>query len=265
MVAYDAEDKDNETTAITATANLKIEFDRSDVDFWFTQLEMHLQTAGVGKQWTKRLLLHKQLPADVISELKDLLRKSQAEAGATPYLDLKTRILQTWGRKPEEAYAEAKGMVMVNKPSQLANQLVNIICCKHPNLVGCCAAGVIAGMWREKLPPQVRLQVASLKLDDGNFTQHLQKADDAFASIKGAEVAGLDFDTSADAPALQVAAFKPKPKKKSDKPARDKPHADGPPPEACNTHWKYGKAAFKCRKPEVCPWAKYCENKNNKK
>ena len=73
------------------------------IKFWFAQLEMHLTTAGVGKQWTKRLLLHKQLPSDIVNELKDLLRKDQSDAGATPYKDLKDRILETFGTKPEDA------------------------------------------------------------------------------------------------------------------------------------------------------------------
>ena len=265
---FDKENKDNEATAITATANLKLDFDRSDVDFWFSQLEMHLQTAGVGKQWTKRLLLHKQLPQDIVAELKDILRKNEATAGATPYYDLKVRILQTWGKKPEDAYAEAKAMVLVNKPSQLANQIANTICCQHPNLVGCCAAGVISGMWREKLPAQVRAQLASIKLDDGNFFDHLKNADAIHASYKGGDpIASIDLDTSADQPALQAAAFKATDKKKKvqakSKSGREgvKPHPDGPPPDACNTHYKYGKSAFKCRKPDSCPWASYAPTK----
>ena len=58
------------------------------MEFWFQQLEMHMQTAGIKAQWTKRLLLHKQLPKDVVAEVKDLLRKAQSEAGATPYKEL---------------------------------------------------------------------------------------------------------------------------------------------------------------------------------
>ena len=79
----------------------------------------------------------------------------QANAGATPYKDLKVRILQSWGKKPGDAYLEAMAMLLVDKPSQLANQLVNTICVKHPNLVDCCAAGVVTGMWCERLPAQV--------------------------------------------------------------------------------------------------------------
>ena len=75
-------------TAQQKTVSLKVDFDRQDVKFWFQQLGMHmLSTAGVKDQWTKRLLLHKQLPVDIVAKVKDLLRKDNSEAGATPYRD----------------------------------------------------------------------------------------------------------------------------------------------------------------------------------
>ena len=117
---------------------------------------MHLTTAGVGAQWIKRLLLHKQLPTDVIAELKDLLRKDKSEAGATPYKDIKDQILDTFGTKPEDAYTEAKDFLLHGKPSQLAKKIINKICEKHPNLEGCCSAGVITGMWRHTEPQDNR-------------------------------------------------------------------------------------------------------------
>ena len=71
---YDMKDEVDEKDAHSKVSNLKLDFDRTDIKFWFQQLEMHLSTAGVKAQWTKRLLLHKQLPADIIGEVKDLER-----------------------------------------------------------------------------------------------------------------------------------------------------------------------------------------------
>ena len=31
-------------------------------------------------------------------------------------------------------------------------------------------------------------------------------------------------------------------------------HADNPPTDACNKHWKFGKQALYCMKPLTCPW-----------
>ena len=77
MATFDVENGVDEATAHSQTANLKLDFDRADVEFWFQQLEMHLSTAGVKAQWTKRLHLHKLLPQDIVAEVKDLLRKGK--------------------------------------------------------------------------------------------------------------------------------------------------------------------------------------------
>ena len=63
---------------------------------------------------------------------------------------------------------------MTGKPSQFAKRLINEICPKHPTLVGCCAADMISGMWKEQLPPLVRAAVGrSAKVLDGTVgTSH---------------------------------------------------------------------------------------------
>ena len=315
MVDFDMEDAADATEFQSKLSNLKLDFDQSDVEFWFEQLEMHLFSAGVKSQWTKRLLLHKQLPVNIVQEVKDLLRKNKATAGATPYKDLKTRILDTFGNKPEDSYAKAEAMLMTGKPSQLLNQIINTICVQHPNLENCCAAGVIYGMWKGKLPQEVRQSIAGKSIvGTDNMRATLQTADASYDNLKrpaaGAAVAayvqqplqllhpppplpnstyqpGLPvpayynpaLDTSADTPALQVAAaargqpYRGGRSRGRGAPSRGRgqtgqqrapgdrgnPHPDGPPPSACNTHYKYGRGAFKCRKPDSCPWASYAQ------
>ena len=94
-----------------------------------------------------------------------------------------------------------------------------------------------------------------------------------------------DLDTSADAPALdqnptlveQVAALN-KQVKALKKPFKGKggrgaqqnrggaagrpqprrgtnPHPDGPPDNACDIHWRFGRSAFYCLAPSQCPWS----------
>ena len=265
MVNFDEEDKADEATAQQKTANLKLDFDKEDVEFWFAQLEMHLATAGVKAQWTKRLQLHKQLPPEVVAELKDLLRKSKAAAGATPYKDLKDRILETFATKPEDVYYEAESLIMKGKPSQLLKQLINKICPSHPNLEGCCAAGMISGMWRKRLPTEVRQAVAGKPVVGTDaMKDNLRVADAVFATMGALPIAAL-LDDSADAPALQqVAAVKLNQNKKKvtsggQKPKQQTrsatPHTPGTPNTVCNTHWKYGREAFTCCKTDSCPWA----------
>ena len=51
---------------------LKLDWDPNDILFWFSQLEMHMSTAGIKRQWTKWLALQQQLPKFVIDDMKQL-------------------------------------------------------------------------------------------------------------------------------------------------------------------------------------------------
>ena len=140
---------------------------------------------------------------------------------------------------------------------------------------------------KRKLPPEVKRRIAGMSVVGKDvMKQTLLVADAVHATLTDGAVsaASLDFDTSADAPALQVAAFKPQRRKQNQTSAsrgarsgpstgrqtgqqapadRGNPHPDGPPASACNLHWKYGKSAFRCRKLETCPWAHYVPAKQN--
>merc|ERR1711951_299615 len=99
----------------------------------------------------------------------------------------------------------------------------------------------------------------------------MDKADSVYATLqRGGRVAAVsaDLDTSADAPALQIAAAgrqrfgQRKPASGGQARATatpldrnvEKPHPDNPPPGVCNTHYRYGRGAYVCRKKETCPW-----------
>ena len=132
-------------------------------------------------------------------------------AGATPYHDLKTRILDTFGTKPDNTFETAAALVMTGKPSQLLNKIINTLCPNHPNLEACCAAGTVSGLWRRQLPPEVWQRIAGMNLvGTDNIRAVCQTADAVYETLqlRGSGVAAYDpaMDTSADAPALQVAA-----------------------------------------------------------
>ena len=189
-----------------------------------------METAGVLSQWQKRLLLQRSLPPDIIAELEDLLIKNQTEAGPLPYKDLKDHLYESFAPRPEEAFKLALGLVMTGKPSQLAKKLINTLCPKHPTLENCCLEGVISGLWRDKLPKDVRNQVANYSLVGKDIQKAtLQHADAVYASVTNthtvaavttttrapvnaqaraqqplAAPVSFDLDESADEPALQV-------------------------------------------------------------
>ena len=95
---FDEQDYPDDSDAWKKSISLK--FDRHDPEFWFTNAEAEMETFGIFTQWSKRrALLGKDiLPPDILDELKPLLRLTKAEAGATPYKDVKTeemRLLRT--------------------------------------------------------------------------------------------------------------------------------------------------------------------------
>ena len=222
MTNYDEQNDKDPADIHTKIAKIKLVFDRNDVRFFFTQLEMQMENSGVKSQWQKRLLLHNLLPPDIIEDLKDLLNLNKTEAGDA-YKDMKTRIWETFGPKPESAYRLARDMQLVGKPSQLAKKLINILCPTHQDLHKCCVAGVISKLWREKLPREVRTAVANHALDRGKLKDTLALADAVFDSARPTAAfpvaataavpppdplaAAPELDTLADAPALQAAAF----------------------------------------------------------
>ena len=236
-----------------------------------------MTTAGVKSQWTKRLQLQRFLPENVAAELKDLLRKDESEAGATPYKTLKVRILETFGPRPEDRYRKAKELVLTGRPSQLCKQLIDILCEK--DLTGCCCEGIISGMWRDQLPREVRAAVANLSIAKTHLEATLRHADAVYASLQlpAPSVAALDVpDQDQVAGIRQNPAKSQKNRRQSTsqqkgagsgpKPrGRGDPHPDGPPETSCSLHWRWGRGAYYCKDEENCPWKDQCKPPKDKK
>ena len=72
MVNYDEVDGTYPTDIHTKTNLVTFTFDRTNIRFYFSQLEMLMETAGVQSQWQKRLLLQRNLPPDVIADLENI-------------------------------------------------------------------------------------------------------------------------------------------------------------------------------------------------
>ena len=99
------------------------------------QLEIEMENAGVKSQWRKRIVLARQLQPDMIPDLKDLLSKTKAQSEATAYLEMKKRMLQSYGKKRHELYKMARDLPLTGKPSQHCKKLINLLCPKHPDLM----------------------------------------------------------------------------------------------------------------------------------
>ena len=270
MPDYDAIDQADPADIAAKTAGIKVDFDRQDVEFFFVQLENELESAGVLSQWRKRIVLVRQLPQDIQQELRDLLCKPRATILTTAYIDLKTRLIQMYGRKPGHGFREARKMVLVGKPSQLAKKLINTLCPSHPTLENCCSAGTVSELWRDQLPPEVRNAVANHSLEGGKLEDTLTLADSVFDSSMGnvkkvAAVAIDDPPTEEEIAAIRKARqakAKPSAKPKTNPNANARRHPDNPPEGSCWAHWKFGKSAISCKAPKSCPWKDHVKKKD---
>ena len=57
MVDFDQENEDDSATAMDNLRSIQCPFNKSDLEFWFSQLEDQLTLIGVKKQWTKKIAL----------------------------------------------------------------------------------------------------------------------------------------------------------------------------------------------------------------
>ena len=89
VVNFEDENLADGENAIEYTRSLKLEYNATDVAFWFTQLENEMITCDVKSQWLKRVVLVKNLPAKVQNDVKSLLILQKAEAPADLYKRIK--------------------------------------------------------------------------------------------------------------------------------------------------------------------------------
>ena len=271
-------------------ASVKVPWDRKDVGWWFSELEMQMTLINIKSQWIKRVILSNNLPDNVKQEVKSELRKTKSQAATNIYKILKTKVLNLFGPKEGERFEEAAqlNLAAFKKPSALAKRMTELLCeCDTP-LEACCSAETVSALWRRQLPQQVRSAIAGTSLKT-SYDDVLQKADDVYASLgaSGAPVSAVG--NSPDEEDVEVAAFgRPNRGQQRGRPRgrsrggyrggqrggahaqaqgqgqgqgqgqsnqRGKRHADQPPESACRNHWKFGRAAYFCNSPETCPWA----------
>ena len=77
MTDFETENGTDLATAQEKTSSLKVPWDDLDIVFWFSQFENHLENAGVKAQWTKRMILQRQLDPRIQVDCKDILAKKK--------------------------------------------------------------------------------------------------------------------------------------------------------------------------------------------
>ena len=202
-------------------ASIKMQWDgKSDLRFWFFELELQMTIINIQSAWLKRVILANNLSSLVKAELKEFLMKPKATAGATIYKELKTELYALFAPKEEDSYAKAKQLLLTSKPSALLKSLAEELCDCTKKLENCCAAKTVSAMWRDQLPQQVKAAIAgiSIKTPEG-FKNAMKKADEVFATLKppgvgqvsavtGAAGASASAFDEVDDPDGEIAAFR---------------------------------------------------------
>ena len=279
MVNFDSKNEDNGADAMKNLGQIKISWDSEDPSYFFSKLETELQIFGIGKQFTKRQALIRNLPDEVAKEFKHLVTLEEDAAGDLPYKTLKQALIKAYGPRPGAAFKRALGRVMISKPSVLLKLLVADIC-KQNLSQNCCCSTTVWGLFQEKIPLYLKNGLADEVLS-ATTLQHIQdRADNLWSANQSeeqiAEVTAVTAKTSATATSPEVAAVgrgrgytrpfrgyrggrgnrggksqKPDYDPKND--PRGKRHESNPPWNSCKAHWLHAEKAWACQSPLTCP------------
>ena len=287
VVDFDVEDTEDSEKAAETARHIKVEFDQSDIRFWFAELEDEMLLAGVHSQWLKKSVLQRNLPVKQKEDVKSLLVLPRAQAGSI-YLTIKNELVRIYAPKPSDAYKKALSRTMVGLPSQLGQQIIDDVCKKPQKLVGCCCAGAVEALWSLQLPVQIRAHISNMEFSAGTFKSVFEAADQVYLSSQQVQIAAVATPRSLDEtlPAFsaqnqpQVAAVSSKKNNKgnnggggngggngggknnkNNKPKKPrsqmKKHSSVPDAQAdkmCDRHFVHGDSAWYCLAPSTCPW-----------
>ena len=269
----------------------KLEWNDKDLPFFFNRVETRMGSAGVKKNFTKFQILSEILPSRVQNQVKGILRKGENDfPNKDAYKVLKKEILRIFGPKLEDAVQRAMTRVLTGLPSELARDLVDDLC-KHELNCECCPA-MISYLWKKQLPSQVRAGIAHYEFNKTNFEVMIQLADKIFAdtnqsAVNAFSVAAVTTNPTVNLnetqpgipyPVPEVAAIRGASRGRgrggrgrgrgrgrgaggaaaatSQTRHTGTKHPDLPAGDwkGCGMHFKFGKGAFFCSDPSICPW-----------
>ena len=258
-MAFDSENGTDDPGAQAKMGSIKTQFDPKDPEFFFLDLEAAMAFIGIKSQYTKRFCLMSLLPPEIKRELKATIKASTTGNG---YKKLKDAILISHGPKPGQDVAKAASLMLVGKPSALANELISLICKHETPLETCCCENVIIYFWHKQLPNSVKIRIAGRSMrGQNNLQEVLQLADEVHATTTRNTTSGQVSGAGIDSSGKDVSAMKrTKGRGRGQEGATQSSQSwgprnpDNPPDGCCRAHWKWGLSAYYCSDYAVCPW-----------
>ena len=206
-IEYDIEDKEDQPEAagrLGQIAAVPWDGQAKHLRKWVKKLEIRMETQGVGRQWTKRLVLEQALPPNISPSLDEFFDKRKTGAGNI-YYDAKRLLLKLHGPRPDADFKVALSMVMTGAPSEAAKELVKRICKKSNPLQDCCCATAVGSLWRDLLPKDVRTAVANMDIQT-DFQATIDYADEVWHSLQRPQVSAATLRARAAIAAVEPAA-----------------------------------------------------------
>ena len=181
MVNYDQENINDGENAQRMLHTIILECDTEKIEMWFQILENKMSFLEVHSQWTKLQVLTSLLSTQpkVLANIESFAAQPRASASNNCYYRAKQKLLSIYSKKPEDKFDLAMDLVMVTTPSDLARQIVDLICeNKAEPMATCCACQKTCfGIWRRKMSEQVKTAIAGKSFANGQMETVLSIAD----------------------------------------------------------------------------------------
>ena len=200
----DADNSDNRALELSCEQLDKFQWTDDDVQFYFQQVEARMASMGVKKQWTKFMVLRTILPMQILTQVKPILRKSEADfADNLSYKALKKEIMQIFGPRIETGAERALKRTLTGKPSQLAREIIDDIC-SH-GMEHDCIPGVVLAIWKKSLPTAVQAAIAGREFNATNLDAILELADEVFNTCRATGASAAASSTGCGEPRVTSA------------------------------------------------------------
>ena len=252
IMTFETENGTDEAGAHSKLSSVKVAYDPKDVEFFFINLESAMAYSGIKSQQTKRFCLLGILPNEVKTQFKGVIKATAT--GQQGYKKVKDAVLEVFGPKPGDDFAKAAKLILTDKPSMLANEIISLVCSHATPLQNCCCEGAVLYLRTRQLSDQVKSRIAGksikdpeglkevLKIADAVHTTNSQRAHQV-AAVKSSRQGGATQARPDGATAQSTQNWGPR-------------HPDNPPDGCCRVHWRWGTKAYFCSDIANCPWVK---------
>ena len=92
MEDFETENGTDGEKALDKLGSVRCEFNKNNIEFWFSELEGQLEIIEVKSQWIKAKALQRFLPIEIKEEVMSLLILTKANAGNDIYKRIKTEL-----------------------------------------------------------------------------------------------------------------------------------------------------------------------------